>query len=528
MSETLRKVRAFIDSNSLLKGAGGVLVGVSGGPDSVALLDLLVELPSPAPLHVAHLDHLLRGRESGDDAKFVRALAKRLRLPWTIDSVDVRAEARKAGLGIEETSREHRYRFLLATAVAEGCDRIATGHTMNDQAETVLMRLARGTGPRGLAGMRPAMPAHLFEGRSEWEGEHQGDEVIPERATAGVDSPASLSTHPLLIRPLLCITREEVEAYCARRGLKFRVDSTNQNQEYTRNRVRSAVLEALREINPHAVEHIAAAAEMIAADQDALDDLAESLLDQARQRGALWDGAAADSTYSVAALLKQQIGMRRRVIIKAIELARLHGDQPEASEQVGRAHVDEVEALMRDGMSGKRVELPGRLEVWREFDTLVLRKPLSPKSQQMADENRLEVEISATSPLTTSGGFNISLVRGQPGDLLKPALEQARRENTRLGHDWMSAVLDDQLLPDKLVVRPRKRGERVLALGRKQTKKLKNLMIDHRIPTSRRAIWPVVATPDGHYVWSPGLPPALKFAARDETHGLAILRASGV
>src|SRR6185503_3930732 len=122
----------------------------------------------------------------------------------------------------------------------------------------------------------------------------------------------------------------------------------------------------------------------------------------------------------------------------------------------------------------------------------------------------------------------ISLVRGQPGDRLEPAIEQARREKRALGHDWRAAVLDDQLLPERLVVRPRLRGERARVLGHKRTKKLKNLMIDHRIPTSRRAIWPIVATPDGQYVWSPGLPPADEFAARDETHGLAILRASGV
>jgi tRNA(Ile)-lysidine synthetase-like protein len=191
-----------------------------------------------------------------------------------------------------------------------------------------------------------------------------------------------------------------------------------------------------------------------------------------------------------------------------------------------------VERLLTEGISGSRIVLPGGFEVWREFDALVLRQsalaPVEGDTGVEADSQRYAREISMLAPLVEAGGFNISLVRGQPGDLLLPAIEQARRERDRLGHDWMSAVLDDRLLPERLVVRPRVRGERVRALGHSRTKKLKNLMIDHRIPTSRRAIWPVVATPDGQYVWSPGLPPADEFAARDETHGLAILRASGV
>jgi tRNA(Ile)-lysidine synthetase-like protein len=173
--------------------------------------------------------------------------------------------------------------------------------------------------------------------------------------------------------------------------------------------------------------------------------------------------------------------------------------------------------------------LPGSFEVWREFDRLVFLPSGSPVGLGTGDQNgEYQFEISVLSPLAEAAGFGISLIRGQPGDLLQPAIEQARRERERLGREWMTVVLDDQLLPDRLVVRRRRRGERAQVLGHRQTKKLKKLMIDHRIPTSRRAIWPVVATPDGQYVWSPGLPPADEFAARDETHGLAILRASGV
>ncbi len=563
VSDTLEKVTSFIERRRLLEGAGGVLVAVSGGPDSVALLDILVSLRPAAGLHVAHLDHMLRGRESAEDAKFVRALAKRLGLQSTVRKADVRKVAKESGRGVEEIARELRYSFLLRTAQRAGCDRIATGHTMSDQAETLLMRLARGSGLRGLVGMRPMMQAHLFEweegengsvgewengrvgewesGRmGEWESGRAGEADTAVRPVSHSPTPplspspllpvSPSSPHPLLIRPLLCITREEVESYCRARELPVRIDASNLSADFTRNRVRNDVLPALREVNSHVVEHIAGTAEIIADDQDALDDLASSLLDRARQLRVLADVATAGSAYSVAALLSQPAGLRRRMIIKAIELARANIVRTEPRDQIDRTHVEAVDALISNGMSGSRIMLPGAFEVWIEFDCLVFRPSVSRASTSASDSEKWEYmcEISLQAPLAKAGGLDISLVRGQPGDLLQPAIEQARREKKALGHDWLTAVLDDRLLPERLIVRPRLRGERARVLGHKRTKKLKNLMIDHRIPTSRRAIWPVVATPDGQYVWSPGLPPADEFAARDETHGLAILRASGV
>jgi tRNA(Ile)-lysidine synthase len=530
VSDTLDKVLHYIERHQSIEGARGILIAVSGGPDSVALLDMLVQLQPSALLHVAHLDHMLRGRESAEDARFVRALARQFGVASTVRKVDVGRAAKEAGRGVEEIAREIRYSFLLRAAQRTGCDRIATGHTMSDQAETLLMRLARGSGLRGLAGMRPVTPAHIFSENGiaeDWDRVRTSSPVSPISASASV---GSLRTHPLLIRPLLCITRDEVEAYCSERGLEYRTDPSNVKGEYTRNHVRSVVLPALLEVNPQVVEHIAATAEIIADDQDSLDQLATSLLDQARQLGPLSDVGAEASAYSVPAMLRHPVGLRRRMIIKAIERARAGVRGGEPSEQVGRVHLEAVEELMRDGASGSRIMLPGSFEVWREFDALVFLPTGSPATSSGGQDESTEYlfEISVLSPLAEAAGFGISLVRGQPGDLLQPAIEQARRERERLGSAWMTAVLDDRLLPDRLVVRPRKRGERARVLGHKQTKKLKKLMIDHRIPTSRRAIWPIVATPDGQYVWSPGLPPADEFAARDETHGLAILRASGV
>lgn len=531
----------------MLDGATGIVVAVSGGPDSVALLDMLARLvvgiggrglgvtedestrrrkrhvnshsaslnspqpPTPIPrLHVAHLDHKLRSNESDEDAEFVRALADRLGLQITISSVDVRAAAEGSGRGIEETARELRYNFLLRVANENNCDRIAVGHTMTDQAETFLMRLVRGAGVRGLAAMRPVssvpgLDAEKAEGRRQ------------KAAAEGLLSAFCFLPSVLLIRPLLYITREEVEDYCRERSLEFRTDSTNLSLHYTRNRIRSEVLPAIEAINPQVVHSIARAAEHLASDQDVLNGLATAFLDAARIESsvALHNRDGIGVRYSVHSLLEQPAGVRRRMIIEAVRRACAVGE-------ITTAHVAAVEALIEHEASGKHITLPGRLEVWREFDALVFR-PRTPAVETAPYKSA----ISSECPHAEAGGFRFELRRRVP-ESLKLVIEEVRHEKERVGQNWMMAALDDQKLPEQLVIRPRRPGERAHVVGQPQTKKLKNLMIDHRIPSSRRANWPIVTTPEGCYVWSPGLPPSLDFAARDETKDLATLRASAV
>ncbi len=522
----------------MLDGAAGVLVAVSGGPDSVVLLDMLAHLIPVPHLHVAHLDHMLRGLESAEDADFVRGLADQLSLQITIKSVDVGAAAEACGRGIEEIAREIRYDFLLAAAREAGCDRIAVGHTMTDQAETLLMRLIRGAGLRGLAAMRPVIPAHSFGDAREQKAEgtrQKAKDGTQKAGDSGLPSafclpPSAFCVLPsvLLIRPLLCISREEVEAYCNDRGLEFHTDSTNQRLHYTRNRVRNEVLPALRAINPRVVESMARAAENIAGDQDVLDRLALSLLANARLASDAWRNGAGPSkaAYSVAALLEQPAGMRRRMIIEAIKLISLRNRtkrERSGAGEISSTQVAAVDGLLRTNASGSHITLPGGLEAWREFDVLALSA-----AGISVRESEYEYRISSTQPEAEAGGFTLMLQRGQPFELIKSTTEETRLEALRTGRDWMTVALDDDAVPECLVIRPRRPGEQAQVIGQRKTKKLKNLMIDHRIPTSRRANWPLVTTLDGCYVWSPGLPPALKFAAHDKTRRVATMRASAI
>jgi tRNA(Ile)-lysidine synthase len=483
---------------------------------------------------------MLRGRESAEDAGFVRSLAEKHQLPVTIKSAAVGEAAEASGRSVEELAREIRYKFLLGVANETGCDRIAVGHTMTDQAETFLLRLIRGAGSRGLASMRPvsAVPIDAASRRRgevatrrRGDGETGGGGDVATvsaspRLRVSASPPLPVSPSPLLIRPLLCVTRQEIEDYCRERGLESRTDFTNQSLHYTRNRLRNLIFPALQAINPRVVEAISRAADNLASDQDALDHLTSSRLENARLEAGFGDRgtSALPATYSVAALMEQPEGMRRRMIIEAIQHLRDSaivepGDPPG---EVTSTHVASIESLLKPDASGKYVNLPGGFEVWREFDALVF------KSGKSIEADQYQTEINSSNPRVEAGGFAFLLQRGVRGRSLRAIIEQTQREAGLRRLYWMTVAVDDRALPGSLLIRPRRPGERARVVGQTRTKKLKNLMIDHRIPSSRRANWPIVTTPSGSYVWSPGLPPALQFAARDETSGLAVIRASAI
>jgi len=512
MNTTLKKVLAFTREQKFFETECRVVVAVSGGPDSIAMLDLLVEMMrkkrrvsarsegSLCYLHVAHLNHLLRGDESDKDAGFVRGVAIRLGLPLTVKSVDVGAAAKASRKGIEDAARECRYRFLQEVASENQCNRIAVGHTMTDQAETVLMRLIRGTGLRGLSGMRPSRPISLQsqdESSNEPAGESQSDR--------------------LLIRPLLCLSREEVEEYCRDRKLEFRTDATNELPDYTRNRVRKEVLTSMRALNPQIVVSLSRAADRFAADDELLNQLAVSLLVNARRRSSPRRPLDTTTAYSIDAFLAQHPGMQHRMIIEAI--------RPADSDSEGlltSVNIHAVEKLLKPNASGKHLTLAGGVEVWRDFDDLVVKKAKTGNNSgycEVFNENSGEVR---------AGGFSFSLTRGIAGKMLESIRIEGLSNRLKSGSDWTLAALDNEMLPREMVIRPRRKGERAKVLGARGTIKLKNLMIGHRIPSSRRTSWPLVTTIDGAYIWSPGLPPSQEFAAREEGQSLAILRASAI
>ena len=217
----VKQVEKTIEKYGLLKQGDKILVAVSGGADSVALLHLLLKLRPKYrwSLHMAHLDHSLRGSESDQDAEFVRKLAQKLKIPFTSHKADVRFYARKAKLSIEQAARELRYEFLNRIAVAHRLNKIAVAHNANDQVETILLFLLRGAGKTGLAGMSPSR-----------------DNIV---------------------RPLFECWRPEIEKYLRQNKISFRTDSSNLKTDFLRNKVRLRLLpELAKEYNQRIYRHI--------------------------------------------------------------------------------------------------------------------------------------------------------------------------------------------------------------------------------------------------------------------------------
>jgi tRNA(Ile)-lysidine synthase len=236
----VERVLAFIRQHSLVSARETLVVGVSGGPDSACLVHLVATLKERLDigLHVAHLDHMLRGAESEADAQYVSELARHLGLAVTLERRDVKSYHERHHLSLEEAARQVRYQFFADVAGKVGASKIAVGHTSDDQAETILMRLVRGAGNLGLQGMQPL---------TEWD-------------TLGGN------TGLKIIRPLLGVSRKDVEAYCRKHALAPRQDSSNLSRSYLRNRIRSELMPLLRSYNPKIDEALLRTADTLAAE----------------------------------------------------------------------------------------------------------------------------------------------------------------------------------------------------------------------------------------------------------------------
>jgi tRNA(Ile)-lysidine synthase len=309
-----------------------VVVAVSGGADSVALLLAINELVDANKLRlklfVAHLDHGLR-KDSRADARWVKALAKRLGHESLARRVEVKALAAGSGDNLEQAARRARYKFLAKVAKEKRALVVLTAHTMDDQAETVVLNLLRGSGMDGLSGMEPAR--RLGEG-----------------------------SETILARPLLgWVRRRDTESYCRSRAVEFLTDEMNADERFTRVRVRRQLLPQMEGFNPKIVEGLARTAELLREDSAALDQAAGRLLELATEAGA-------GSCLRIDLLVLAPLALRRRALRQWIVKCR--GDL----KRIERVHVLAVESLLFGDRGGRVIELPGgpkvlRRQQWLQF-----------------------------------------------------------------------------------------------------------------------------------------------------------------
>jgi tRNA(Ile)-lysidine synthase len=310
-----------IHREKLFRKGDTIIVALSGGMDSCALLHLLVNLPELSPkLVVAHVNHKLRGMESDSDEMFVRLLAEKYKIPFEFCRADVAKIAREQGLNLEDAGRRVRKSFLESIRVKYDAKAIALAHHADDQAETVLMRLLRGSGMDGLTGM-------LF---------HSGN----------------------VIRPLLTLRRCEISSYVNTNKIEYREDSSNKNNVFLRNRIRHELLPILNSYNPQICEQLTTTANIIREDNSLLDNQAESLFSQKLQK---YDS---EITFPVSWLLHQPLALRRRIIRKAIE--KMNGNLF----AISYVHIESVNKIISSDKPNSNICLPHGLRAKREYDKL--------------------------------------------------------------------------------------------------------------------------------------------------------------
>ena len=428
--EKVRSLRLF--------GAGEtVVVAVSGGADSVALLDILSRLEDERlMLVVAHLNHCLRGADSDGDQEFVSQLAARYGFPCVVQRTDVAALAADAGLSLEDAGRRARYAFFDRTAKAHGATSIALAHHLDDQAETVLIRLLRGAGGGGLSAM------------------------------------AGSSRHSLK-RPLLQVSRAELEHYLRLRALCYRTDSSNADTAILRNSIRHELIPFLRRYNPKVSQRLAATAEILACDEELLEQLTET----AYARVAC--SASAAIKLGIEPVLKEPRGLRLRLYRRA--LLALRGDLM----RIGLVHLEAIDRLVTSDRPNAGAKLPGDCFVARCYDTLSFERSAQPAGAGW----QLAVPGEGEHPLP--GGRRLLVQR-------VPRPQEFDAGSRRV------AYLSPEAAPFPWLLRSFTPGDRFTPLGMEGAQKVKDLFINEKVPPGERGRIPLLVSA-GEIVWVAGL-----------------------
>ncbi len=444
-----KRVLECILAHNLVSRGDRVVVAVSGGADSVSLLNTLHNVSDELgiSLHVAHLDHGLRD-EAIVDAEYVRLLAAQLGLPSTIEKRDVQGYRLEHRLSLEEAAREVRYQFLEEVAKDVGAASVAVAHTHNDHVETVLLHLLRGSGLTGLVGLKETTILRYKR-------------VGPLR----------------VIRPLLGVIRDEVEGYCKEYGLEYRTDATNKSLTQTRNRIRLKLLPKLRrDFNPRIDDALYRLSRM---STDAVDFIeAEAQLAAAKIMRAEGELTLIDK----GALVELHPALRTAVLRQALASAL---GSPRDIEAV---HIEKMLELAR-GDAGRSINLPDGLVFASSYKDLILGR-----------------DLSAAIPLPPlEGEYRLVVpgVTGLPGWRVTASISECSALQSEHKNDGLIEFFDYDETGDTLTVSARRPGDRFWPLGMDEEKKLKDFFIDSKVPVAWRPRVPIVVNPR-QIVWVAG------------------------
>ncbi len=468
-------VRRAIVRHGLLDGFQSprrvVVVAVSGGPDSLCLLHVMLALAPEfeIALHVAHLNHGLRGGEADADARFVQETAEAWGVPFSLGVADVPALVREHRLSVEEAARQARYAFLARTAAQVGAERIALGHNADDQTETTLMHWLRGAGLAGLRGMEPKslLSQPSCEGAEDEDGAGRLHVGAPE-----------------LIRPLLQVTRSQIEAYCTENNLAPRFDLSNLDRTYFRNRLRHDLLPLLEQYNPNVREVIRRSAQALAGDYELVRAQAEAgwretLRNESGERRVVLD---------LPRWRALPIGLQRSTLRRAVDRLRRN------LRDIGWEHVENAVWIGRTRETGTQATLPGGLVLTVGYDVLTV--AAAGGSGDATDDVPacpwLDVPVLLQSP-------GVTLLPGSPWRVEAVVLDVGSEASAQIvaNRDANVAYLDADRA-GRLALRRRQPGDRFQPLGLGgRSQSVCDFMINEKVPAAWRDRVPLCVATSG-------------------------------
>lgn len=463
-----KEVATFIRANDLVSERDSIVVGVSGGPDSVALLHLLCSLNAKKSLgcrfYIAHLNHKLRGMDSEEDAGFIRRLSNEFNLPVFIKEIDIKGVAMGSRCSIEEAGRRERYKFFRDYSQEVGASRIAVGHSADDNVETLLQRIIRGTGILGLCGMRPKRP------------------ISPD-------------SNILLIRPLLHSWKKEIIRYLEERDIPYRIDSSNLQEVHLRNKIRIELLPLIQKGYNNQIKRVLLnLCEILNENYDFIDTASLSLL-----KDVILEESG--SRY----ILGRNILLSFHPIIQYKIIHNILTRMEVPLKDFSYHHYKDILRHLKAGEPKKILRLPSNLMVWIEDARLFFQSQAGlaqgiryedEQSGKTGGFTKVELNLPGATPLP----FANATIEAEIIDNEEGFLERFEASKTPY-----EEVIDMGKVTLPLSVRFRRPGDRFWPLGASGTKKLKDFLIDKKVPRFERDKLPIVTSADDEPIWIIGL-----------------------
>ena len=436
------KVNDFLSRHFFSLKNKKIIVGVSGGPDSLALLHFLWGQKDKRNLSIvaAHVDHMFRGQESLDDALFVKDYCKQHDIPFEMARINIPLIMERTGNSSQVAAREERYKFFETIMEKYDYPYLALAHHGDDQIETMLMRMTRGSTGKARAGIPFTRPFH----------------------------------RGMIFRPFLTLTKEEIEQYCRENQLTPRIDPSNKKSIYSRNRFRKEVLPFLKMENPNVHEHFQRFSEDLQSDEAFLQELTVQNMNKVmtiREKSKI--------SMDIKPFLDMPLPLQRRGI--QLILNYLYKDKPASLSAV---HIDQVFSIIHHREPSGKLDFPNGLKVIRSYLQLTFQFQLI-----KAKPYSLKIVEPGMVILPNGGSIRIDYLDGEIPEF----------------HHPYTALFHVEVVKWPLVIRTRKIGDRMTLKGMQGSKKIKDIFIDQKVPVQDRDTWPVITDSEDCILWLPGL-----------------------